>query len=155
MMETGEREAGGFILGVHHVGIVVASIEEAVASYCGAFGFRREGGVVHDPGRQVRIQFLLDVSERVRLELLEPIGEASPVASALQEGGGINHICSETGNLEEAIAGFRRQGAVLITVPAPAPAISSADVAFLYDRVQGVFELVAAPAVVTPVAEAP
>ncbi len=150
MMEAAEPKAGGFVLRVHHVGVVVADIEEAVAAYCGAFGFRREGGVVHDPVQQVRIQFLLDASGRGRLELLEPVGETSPVAAALQEGGGVHHICYETGDLEEAIEGFRRRGAVLITRPVAAPAIGSANVAFLYDRVQGVFELVASPARVTP-----
>ncbi len=150
MMEAETPQVGRFVLRVHHVGVVVAGIEEAVAAYCGAFGFCREGGMVHDPVQQVRIQFLLDASEHVRLELLEPVGEASPVAAALKKGGGLNHICYETGDLAQAIEAFRRQDAVLITNTTPTPAISSAEVGFVYYRVQGVFELVAAPAVVTP-----
>ena len=149
-MESAETKTGGFVLGVHHLGVVVASIEEAVVAYCSAFGFRQESRVMHDPVQQVRIQFLLDASAQVRLELLEPVGEASPVAAALQKGGGLHHICYETGDLEVAIEGFRDRGAVLVTNPVPAPAISSAEVAFLYDRGQGLFELVASPAVVTP-----
>ena len=149
-MDAAELRASSLGLGVHHVGIVVAGLEEAAAVYCGVLGFDREGGVVHDRVQKVRIQFLLDPSARIRLELLEPVGESSPVAEALRKGGGVHHICYETSDLERAIEGFRRQGAVLIAKPVSAPAISAAEVAFLYDRVQGIFELVASPAVVTP-----
>jgi methylmalonyl-CoA/ethylmalonyl-CoA epimerase len=133
---------------IHHIGIVVPEIEEAVAFHLG-LGFRREGVLVHDKARKVRIQFMRDGSNASRIELLEPDGPDSPVAQALQKGGGLNHLCYEVSDIKEVLGPLKAGGSAVISAISPAPAISDCRVVFLYHRIYGVFELVELPAQVT------
>ncbi len=129
---------------LHHVGVVVASVETARTYYAG-LGLVPEGAVVEDPTQRVRIQFLTDVGGVFRIELLEPMGEDSPVRRSLEEGGGLNHLCYAVKDLDRTLTRLRSEGAVLVSGPVAAPAIGGARVAFLFDRSQGLFELVEAP----------
>lgn len=130
---------------VHHVGTVVASVAEATVHFTD-LGFRTEGGIVEDPIQKVRIQFMRGEGAGLRIELLEPLGSDSPVSGALSRGGGVTHVCYEVDDMVAAVEARRAAGAVLVSGPVPAPAISGARVAFLVDRHQGLFELVEAPA---------
>lgn len=134
---------------LHHVGVVVADVAEATAAYERDFGYVREGGVVDDPMQKVRIQFLL-ARGGGRVELLQPAGPDSPVQLALKKGGGPNHFCYEVGSIDDEVARYRKQGAVLVSAPVRAPAIGGARVAFLLLKAHGVFELVESPALVPP-----
>jgi methylmalonyl-CoA epimerase len=75
---------------IDHIGIAVADIETAIATYAGAFGLRPDGVVV-GAGQGVRAH-QLPVGE-TRIELLEPLDEGSPIARFLaRHGPGIHHI---------------------------------------------------------------
>ena len=132
---------------LHHIGIVVPEIEAAIGFYEG-LGFSREGSVVADPVQKVKIQFMRDAAEASRIELLEPSGPDSPVAAALQKGGGLNHLCYQVADIEEAVSSFKKLGSAVISEAVPAPAISSCRVIFLFHRRHGVFELVESPATI-------
>lgn len=129
---------------LHHIGIVVTEIDLARKFY-GKLGFNVEGAVVYDPFQRVKIQFMQDSAGSVRIELLEPCGDDSPVAEALRRGGGLNHFCYQVDNVDDAIGSLRGNGTAVISPIVPAPAIGNRRVVFLYNRAYGVFELVETP----------
>ncbi len=96
---------------IHHIGLAVKSIDEALKGYL-ALGLHVEGSeVVAEQG--VKVAFL-PVGE-THLELLEPTGESSPVARFLaSRGEGMHHICLAVSDIEAALAELKRQGLRLI-----------------------------------------
>jgi LAO/AO transport system kinase len=97
---------------IHHIGIAVRSLEEAANRFGGLLGLER--GAQYDlPEFGVRALFL-PVGEG-NLELLEPLGASSTVASFLEKRGeGMHHVCFEVDDIEKALADFAAQGAKLI-----------------------------------------
>jgi LAO/AO transport system kinase len=97
---------------IHHVGIAVRSLEEAAHRFGGLLGLER-GARYELPEFGVKVLFL-PVGE-ASLELLEPLGERSTVASFLEKKGeGIHHICFEVDDIEKSLTEFAAQGARLI-----------------------------------------
>lgn len=97
---------------IHHIGLAVKSLEEALQVYQGVLGLESEGTeVVASQG--VRVAFL-PVGDTC-LELLEPITDASPLARFLaQHGEGIHHICFEVTDIVAALAELKQHGIRLI-----------------------------------------
>ena len=83
---------------LNHVAIVVPDLAEAVARYRDALG--AEVGPPQDlPEHGVRVVFV--TLPNTKVELLEALGEESPVAGFLQKNaaGGIHHVCYEVEDL--------------------------------------------------------
>jgi methylmalonyl-CoA/ethylmalonyl-CoA epimerase len=97
---------------IHHVGIAVKSLEEAVPV------FRRLTGaeplpVEAVPDQQVRVAVF--AAGESRLELLEATGPDSPVAKFLKKGGrGVHHLTLAVTDLEGTLARLERDGFRLI-----------------------------------------
>ena len=86
---------------IHHVAIVVRSIDEALPRYRSLFGLDPEAEpMVFEPQR-VRLCFLPTGPEpAARLELVEPINDDSGVARFLAaRGEGVHHVCFLTDDL--------------------------------------------------------
>lgn len=67
-----------------------------------------------------------------RLELIEPWGEDSPVATRVKKSPGLYHLCFEVDDLEATLAGLEAaETATVIKPPQPAPAIENRRVAFV------------------------
>jgi methylmalonyl-CoA/ethylmalonyl-CoA epimerase len=94
---------------IHHVGVVVSSIEETAGLYEQALGARRTGAPIHDPLQRVRLLFL-ELPNGPLVELIEPASDDSPVQRALAKGGGTNHLCFEVQNLEAEMSRLRTVG---------------------------------------------
>lgn len=77
-------------LRMHHVGVLVADLTEAVPHYL-RMGYEAQGGVVYDPTQTVYAQFLKLPGDQVYVELISPDGPDRKVT--LKKGGGLNHIC--------------------------------------------------------------
>jgi methylmalonyl-CoA epimerase len=91
---------------IDHIGIAVADIETSIATYTGAFGLRL--GQIEEVEKQGIRAHHLKVGE-TRIELLEPLGEGSPIARFIaRHGPGIHHIAFAVddfdGGRERAIA---------------------------------------------------
>jgi len=116
---------------IHHVGIAVRSLEEAANRLGGLLGLQR--GASYDlPEFGVKALFL-PVGEG-NLELLEPLGTGSSVASFLEKRGeGMHHICFEVDDIERALADFAAQGAKLIDQK-PRPGAGGHLVAFVHPK---------------------
>lgn len=128
---------------LHHVGMVVPSIEDHLPHYVDTLGLKAVTGIVEDPAQKARLILLSDGQGGSFIELIEPTTDDSPVARQAAAGGGFAHLCYETRDLAGEIKRLRSSGALLIRPPTPAPLFDNRPVAFLYLRAtQSVLELV-------------
>jgi methylmalonyl-CoA/ethylmalonyl-CoA epimerase len=128
---------------VHHVALIVRSIDESLALWRDALTLGLET-VMDIPDDKVRIGFL-GVGES-KIELVEPTDDTTGVARFLaSKGEGFHHICFEVPNLAEALLRLEIDGIELID-SAPRRG-AEGPVAFLHPRsCHGVLvELIEAP----------
>jgi len=113
---------------IDHLGVAVASIDEAMGVYraLGLAEAKRE----EVPGQKVVAAFL-PVGES-RIELLEPTSADSPVAKFLaKRGGGIHHVCFAVEDIDAALEDLSRRGFRLIHRDA-VPGADGKRIAFLH-----------------------
>ncbi len=128
----------------HHIGIACRDIDKTREFYLG-LGYTASP-IVDDPLQHVRICFL-DKEGAPRLELLQPLDDQSPVARTLATAGVTPyHFCYEVRNIDEAIAALRTKRFLLVSGPVPACALGDRRIAFLYNKNNGLIELVENPA---------
>jgi methylmalonyl-CoA/ethylmalonyl-CoA epimerase len=128
---------------VHHVAIVVTSIEDALVFHRDVLGLRLES-IMDVPTDRVRIAFLAVGESRV--ELVQPTDDSTGVARFLaSKGEGFHHVCYEVENLAETLLRLEIDGVELIdTAPRRG---AEGPVAFIHPRAgHGVLvELIEAP----------
>ncbi len=120
-------------LRLKHVGIVVEDIPAAISVFA-ALGYKAVGAVVHDPVQTAFVQFLGLGGDATLLELVCPDGPASKVARAASKGGGLNHLCYETDDIEATLASMHERGLFVLAKPTPAPAFEGRPIAWLMGR---------------------
>ena len=128
---------------VHHVALVVTSIDASLGLWRQALGLELET-VMEIPDDRVRIAFL-GVGES-KIELVEPTDDTTGVARFLaSKGEGFHHVCLEVANLAETLLRLEIDGIELID-SAPRRG-AEGPVAFLHPRsCHGVLvELIEAP----------
>lgn len=93
--------SAGSIGPIHHVAIVVHSIDEALPRYRALFGLEPEDDPLVFASQRVRLCFLPTGEEpAARIELVEPIDGDSGVARYLAaHGEGVHHLCFLTDDL--------------------------------------------------------
>lgn len=118
---------------LNHLAIAVPDLAAATAQYTGALG-AIAGPPQELPEHGVRVVFV-DLPN-TRIELLEPLGEASPIAGFLDRnpGGGIHHVCYEVADLEEARARLVAGGARVLGSGAPKIGAHGKPVLFLHPK---------------------
>lgn len=101
---------------IHHVAIVVRSIDEALPRYRELFGIEPEAPPMTFAPQRVRLSFLPTGREpAARLELVEPIDAESGVARFLSEHGeGLHHVCFLTDDLPASLDALAAAEAELI-----------------------------------------
>jgi len=122
--------------GIHHLGVAVEDLDAALATYERLFGAEVEHtATVEDQG--VRAASLRIGGGRV--ELLEPLGEDTPVGRFLaKRGPGMHHVAYEVSDLQATLAELAKAGADLIDKQ-PRPGLFGLEVAFIHpDSVHGV-----------------
>jgi methylmalonyl-CoA/ethylmalonyl-CoA epimerase len=128
---------------IHHVALIVRSIEEALGLWRDTLGLELET-VMDIPSDRVRIAFL-GVGES-KVELVEPTDDTTGVARFLaSKGEGFHHVCFEVPNLAETLLRLEIDGLELID-SAPRRG-AEGPVAFIHPRsCHGVLvELIEAP----------
>ena len=121
---------------IHHVGIAVEDLDEAVETYERFFGGRLEGrGEI--AGQQVEAASV--VLDSGRVELVAALHEDSTVARFLaRRGPGMHHIAYEVDDVQTALDGLAREGARLID-EGPHQGLFGLQVAFVHpESVHGV-----------------
>jgi methylmalonyl-CoA/ethylmalonyl-CoA epimerase len=128
--------------GIHHLGVAVEDLDEAVDTYRRLFGAEVEHrDTVTEQGVEAAA---LRVGES-RVELLASLGDETPVGKFLaSRGPGMHHVAYEVNDLQRELAGLAEQGVELIDGE-PHRGLFGLEVAFVHpDAVQGVLtELVA------------
>ncbi|NUM72950.1 VOC family protein [candidate division KSB1 bacterium] len=133
---------GSVNLHLHHIGIVVRSIDERLDYYRENFGIKPVLAKILDPLQDVYVAFLQNDGSTVSLELVEPASPSSPAAQAMQRGGGLNHLCYAVHSIEQAIAEMLKRGAIIVKPTTPAVAFNGRRIAFLYTKAHELIELV-------------
>ncbi len=102
----------GVVSGLHHVAIVVESIEKARGVYEGAL--KMPAGEVELVADQ-KVRVLVVHAGSQRIELIEPASPDSPVAGFLaKRGPGLHHLAYQVENIERAIAACKAAGLRMI-----------------------------------------
>jgi methylmalonyl-CoA epimerase len=121
---------------IDHIGIAVKKIEEAVKFYSATFGLK-VSKPIEVPSQKVKIAFM-EIGE-VKLELLEPLGEDSPILKFIQKRGeGLHHICFQVEDIDQALEELKNKNVKLIDQN-PRMGATGKRIAFLHpDSVYGV-----------------
>jgi len=119
----------------HHVGFVVASIQQSVDGFADLLRATWDGQIFDDPNQGVRVTFLASQRPGDPLfELVEPANSESPVQSFVAKGGGLHHVCYVVENLEQELTRARVAGALITRQPMPAVAFGGRRIAWIYTR---------------------
>jgi methylmalonyl-CoA/ethylmalonyl-CoA epimerase len=102
---------------MNHIGIAVPSIEAAMETYRTLYGATDFVAPFDMPAQGVRVAFVN--LPNTQLELIEPLGEASPIVNFLQKNpkGGQHHVCFEVEDIHLAKAEMARRGATVLGEP--------------------------------------
>jgi methylmalonyl-CoA epimerase len=122
--------------GIHHLGVAVEDLDEALATYERLFGAALEHRArVEDQG----VEAAAVVVGTGRVELLAALGEDTPVGRFLaSRGPGMHHVAYEVADIRAALAELADQGAELIDTE-PRQGMFGLEVAFVHpDAVHGV-----------------
>jgi methylmalonyl-CoA epimerase len=129
--------------GIHHLGVAVPDLEEAVSTYERLFGARLERRArVEDQGVEAAS---VHVGGGGRVELLAPLGDDTPVGRFLaNRGPGMHHVAYEVEDVRVFLRELRRHGVELIDAE-PRRGMFGLEVAFVHpDSVHGVLSEVVA-----------
>ncbi|RCL76562.1 MAG: methylmalonyl-CoA epimerase [Alphaproteobacteria bacterium] len=98
---------------LNHIAIATPNLDEATKTYANILGVK-----ISAPQDQfehgVRVVFI--EIPNTKIELLEPLGENSPVEKFLEKNkkGGIHHICFEVEDIDHAILRLEKDGATVL-----------------------------------------
>ena len=98
---------------LNHIAIATPNLDEATKTYANILGVK-----ISAPQDQfehgVRVVFI--ELPNTKIELLEPLGENSPVEKFLEKNkkGGIHHICFEVEDIDQAILRLEKDGATVL-----------------------------------------
>jgi methylmalonyl-CoA/ethylmalonyl-CoA epimerase len=118
---------------LNHVAIAVRDIAKASAVYRDVLG-AEVSGVVPQPAHGVSTVFI--TLPNTKIELLQPLGEASPIAKFLERNpdGGIHHVCYEVDDIRAARDRLKAQGARVIGDGEPKMGAHGKPVMFLHPK---------------------
>jgi methylmalonyl-CoA/ethylmalonyl-CoA epimerase len=129
---------------INHIGLAVPNIEAFLRKTTPLYeGFSRGPTIVNERQR-VRELYMTDGATTV--ELLEPLGEGSPLQAFLNRNptGGLIHLALEVTDLDAAIAQVTAAGGRVVVLPVQDVAFNERRIAFVYLGGQ-VIELIELP----------
>ncbi|MFY9627070.1 MAG: methylmalonyl-CoA epimerase [Methylocystis sp.] len=118
---------------LNHVAIAVADIEKASKVYASTLGAKvTTPEIVAEHG--VRVVFV--ELPNTKIELLEPYGEASPIAGFVEKNpaGGIHHVCYEVDDIIKARDHLKSEGARVLGDGSPKIGAHGKPVLFLHPK---------------------
>lgn len=117
---------------IDHIGIAVASIEEARKYYEGVLGLQLHA-IEEVPAQKVKTAFF-DIGG-IWLELLEPTSPDSPVAKYLEKNpaGGVHHLAYLSDNVGAELAAAKAKDVKLVD-ETPRPGAGKMDIGFLHPK---------------------
>lgn len=116
---------------IDHIGIVVRSLDQGIAVWEKAFGYRRITQPVVNTRQRVKVVFLQKEGSLL-VKLVEPADTGSPVSALSARGGGLHHICFRVDNMEMALQQIEREGGRVIVSPEPGEAFENEPIALAF-----------------------
>jgi methylmalonyl-CoA/ethylmalonyl-CoA epimerase len=118
---------------VNHIAIAVPDLTAATASYRDTLGAKVSQAQAL-PEHGVTVVFV--ELENTKVELLEPLGEASPIAAFLEKNpsGGMHHICYEVADILAARDQLAASGARVLGTGEPKIGAHGKPVLFLHPK---------------------
>ena len=118
---------------LNHVALAVPDMAAAVALYQASLGAKISAPLAL-PEHGVTVVFI-DVGN-TKIELLEPLGEGSPIAAFLAKNpsGGMHHLCYEVNDLSQARAALEATGARVLGDGTPKIGAHGKPVLFLHPK---------------------
>ena len=113
-----------------HVGLAVVSIRATAGP---------DAEIIDDPSQRVSVSFV-DLAG-LRVELIQPLHQRSPIDRSLKSGQCLVHLCFRVANLEAAIIRGRRFGLHQLARPVPAVAFGGRRIVWLFSKTIGLVEL--------------
>ena len=96
---------------IDHIAIAVKSLQESIKVYTSLLGVETELETITAEKVNTAVYDLDGVS----LELIEPIGDDSPITKFLQKKGeGLHHVCLKVDSLEETMTELKEKGIDII-----------------------------------------
>ncbi|HMQ21924.1 MAG TPA: methylmalonyl-CoA epimerase [Planctomycetota bacterium] len=119
---------------LHHIGIAVENLDDAVRIYRDQLGLRLDS-IEEVPTERVRVAVLF--AGATRIELLEPTGDDSPIAKALaKRGPGVHHIAFQVADASDAVRRLDAAGLQVLD-DAPRPGAHGSKCAFIHPKSLG------------------
>jgi methylmalonyl-CoA epimerase len=123
------------IVGLEHVAIAVADLDEAVRRFAGDLGLLLEG--IEDVPSAVTRTAFLPVAGPTSIELVTPLGGQGPIADHLaKRKPGLHHLCFRTDDLDADVARLRARG-WRFTTDAPTAGAHGTRVIFVHPHSTG------------------
>lgn len=118
---------------LNHVAIAVPDLEAASAMYGATLG-AKVSVPVPQPAHGVTVVFV--ELPNTKIELLHPLGEASPIKSFLERNpsGGIHHVCYEVDDILQARDRLKAEGARVLGDGEPKIGAHDKPVLFLHPK---------------------
>ncbi|GKV64545.1 MULTISPECIES: methylmalonyl-CoA epimerase [Sporosarcina] len=116
---------------VDHIGIAVKNMEESLEYYIHTLGL--EVMAIEEVESQgVKVAFI--DAHNVKIELLEPMSEASPIAKFIEKRGeGVHHIAFGVSDIRTRMQELKEKGVNLLQ-DEPKPGAGGAEVAFMHPK---------------------
>ena len=118
---------------LNHVAIAVADLQAGINIYASTLG-AKVSAPQPEPDHGVTVVFV--ELPNTKIELLEPLGEDSPIAAFLERnpGGGIHHICYEVDDILAARDQLKEEGARVLGNGDPKIGAHGKPVLFLHPK---------------------
>lgn len=126
-----EIDAFGENVVFDHIGLAVRSIKDSI---------KNDLDVINEDIQKVSVAFIN--MNGLRVELIEPLGEDTPVSASLQKGQQLVHLCFRVPDVETAIKKAREHNFHCIANPVSAKAFGGRRIAWLFSKIYGLVELV-------------
>jgi len=118
--------------GVHHIGIAVKNLNEALEIFQGKIGLKLKKITVVE-NQKVK-SAILSTGGETKIELLEPTCHDSPVGLFLEKRGeGIHHIAFKVRGIEELLKKLKDEGLELVN-ETPRIGIEGTKIAFIHPK---------------------
>lgn len=119
---------------LHHIGVAVRSLDEALPAWVDGLGLRLEA-IEEVPAEKVRVAILW--AGETRIELLEPLSSDSPIAKFLDKRGpGVHHLAFRTPDAAATNRTLAERGAPTLR-DEPGPGAHGTKVAFVHPKYLG------------------
>ncbi len=119
---------------INHIGIAVRSLDEQIPFYRDVLGLTYLGT---ETVAEQKVKTAIFTVGQVHIELLEPIGDDSPIAIFIEKRGeGMHHIAYESDDIEGELAGFKNKKIRLID-ELPRSGAHNTRIAFLHPKSTG------------------